>query len=66
MTVHGALKLLNLPTTAGKSVTLSTVRDAYRSKALSNHPDSGGSTETMRKINEAYQLLKGLYKKRKV
>ena len=63
MTVHGALKLLNLPTIAGKSVSLSTVRDAYKEKALANHPDSGGSTENMRKINEAYQLLKDLYKK---
>ncbi len=64
MTVHGALKLLELPTTAGKSVSLSSVREAYKTKALDNHPDSGGSTETMRKINEAYQLLKDLYKRK--
>ncbi|AAQ00008.1 MULTISPECIES: DnaJ domain-containing protein [Prochlorococcus] len=64
MTITGALKLLGLPTTAGKSVSLSTVRDAYKTKALQNHPDSGGSTEIMRKINEAYQLLKDLYKKK--
>ncbi len=62
MTILGALKLLDLPTTAGKSVSLSTVREAYKLKALENHPDSGGSTDTMRKINEAYQLLKDLYK----
>ena len=62
MTVLGALKLLDLPITAGKSISLASVRDAYKSKALSNHPDSGGSTESMRKINEAYQLLKDLYK----
>jgi len=62
MTVHGALKLLGLPTKAGASLTLSFIRDAYKEKALSNHPDAGGSNETMRKLNEAYQLLKDLYK----
>ena len=62
MTVHGALKLLGLPTKAGSSLTLSFIRDAYKEKALSSHPDAGGSNETMRKLNEAYQLLKDLYK----
>ncbi|WP_269605595.1 molecular chaperone DnaJ [Prochlorococcus marinus] len=62
MTVHGALKLLGLPTKAGSSLTLSFIRDAYKEQALSNHPDAGGSNETMRKLNEAYQLLKDLYK----
>ena len=64
MTVHGALKLLDLPTQAGKSLSLSDIREAYKNKALINHPDSGGSTEIMRKLNEAYQLLKDLYKKK--
>ena len=58
MTVHGALKLLDLPTTAGAPLTLSTIRDAYKNKALCAHPDAGGSTDSMRRINEAYQLLK--------
>ena len=62
MTVHGALKLLGLPTKSGSSLTLSFIRDAYKEKALSNHPDAGGSNERMRKLNEAYQLLKDLYK----
>ena len=62
MTVHGALKLLGLPTKAGSSLTLSFIRESYKEKALSNHPDAGGSNETMRKLNEAYQLLKDLYK----
>ena len=62
MTVHGALKLLGLPTKAGSSLTLSFIREAYKEKALSNHPDAGGSNETMRRLNEAYQLLKDLYK----
>ncbi len=64
MTVHGALKLLGLPTAAGSSVTLKSIRDSYKQKALENHPDSGGTTEMMRKLNEAYQLLKDLYKKK--
>ncbi len=62
MTIHGALKLLGLPTKAGSSLTLSFIRDAYKDKALSNHPDAGGSNESMRKLNEAYQLLKDLYR----
>ena len=62
MTVHGALKLLGLPTKPGSSLTLSFIRDAYKEKALSDHPDAGGSNESMRKLNEAYQLLKDLYK----
>jgi curved DNA-binding protein CbpA len=32
--------------------------------ALQHHPDSGGSVEAMRRINEAYQLLKELYRQR--
>ena len=64
MTVIGALKLLGLPTHAGSSLTLSTIRDGYKTKALENHPDAGGSTELMRKLNEAYQLLKDLYKEK--
>ena len=62
MTVHGALKILDLPTHAGASLTLNKIRDSYKNKALLAHPDAGGSSESMRKLNEAYQLLKGLYK----
>ena len=63
MTVHGALKLLNLSTSAGSSHTFRKIREAYKSIALETHPDAGGSTDQMRKLNEAYQLLKNLYKK---
>ena len=63
MTVHGALKLLNLSTSAGSAHTLRKIREAYKSKALETHPDAGGSTDQMRKLNEAYQLLKNLYYK---
>ena len=63
MTVHGALKLLELSTAAGSAHTLNKIREAYKTKALETHPDSGGSTNEMRKLNEAYQLLKNLYRK---
>ncbi|WP_288262512.1 molecular chaperone DnaJ [uncultured Prochlorococcus sp.] len=62
MTVHGALKLLNLSTAAGSAHTLRKIRDAYKICALDTHPDAGGSTDQMRKLNEAYQLLKNLYR----
>ena len=64
MTVHGALKLLGLSTQAGTSVTLRSIRDAYKQKALEEHPDAGGSTDAMRRLNEAYRLLRELYRNR--
>jgi len=64
MTIHGALKLLNLSIAAGSAHTLGKIREAYKSKALETHPDAGGSTDQMRKLNEAYQLLKNLYRKK--
>lgn len=65
MTVHGALKVLQLPTTPGQRLTLPQIREAYRQMALANHPDAGGSEEAMRRLNEAYQLLKELYRQPK-
>jgi hypothetical protein len=62
MTLHGALKLLDLPTTPGHRLTLPQIREAYRELALAHHPDSGGTEEGMRRLNEAYQLLKELYR----
>ncbi len=64
MTVQGALKLLELPTDAGQAISLAQIREAYRERALSHHPDAGGSVEAMRRLNEAYQLLKELYRNR--
>ena len=64
MTVHGALKLLGLSTQAGTSVTLSSIRDSYKQRALEEHPDAGGSTDAMRRLNEAYRLLRELYRNR--
>jgi len=62
MTLQGALRLLDLPTQLGQRVTLAEIREAYREMALRHHPDSGGSVEAMRRVNEAYQLLKELYR----
>jgi len=64
MTVHGALKLLGLSTKPGASMTLTSIRDAYKSRALEEHPDAGGSTDGMRRLNEAYKLLRELYRSR--
>lgn len=62
MTLQGALKLLRIPVLAGQRLSLSQIRDAYRQQAMAHHPDAGGSVEDMRRINEAYQLLKELYR----
>lgn len=64
MTVHGALKLLGLPTQAGASLTLKIIREAYKQQAMDTHPDAGGSTEAMRRLNEAYQMLRELYRQK--
>jgi hypothetical protein len=64
MTLHGALKLLQLPTDPGQRLTLNQIREAYRDLAQDHHPDAGGSVEAMRRLNEAYQLLKELYRQR--
>ena len=60
----GALKLLKMPTTAGASLTLKMIREAYKQQALETHPDAGGSTEEMRQLNEAYQMLRELYRQK--
>ena len=61
MSTQGSLKLLGLPTAPGHKLSLSDIREAYRQKALACHPDAGGSAEDMRRLNEAYQLLKQRY-----
>ena len=61
MSTQGSLKLLGLPTAPGYKLSLSDIREAYRQKALASHPDAGGSAEDMRRLNEAYQLLKQRY-----
>jgi hypothetical protein len=63
MTIHAALKLLQLPTVADRPYSLNEIREAYREQALSHHPDAGGSPEAMRRLNEAYQFLKERYRR---
>ena len=63
MSVHGALRLLQLPTIADRPYSLKEIRDAYREQAQSHHPDAGGSAEAMRRLNEAYQFLKERYRR---
>lgn len=63
LSVHGALRLLQLPTVADRPYTLKEIREAYREQAQSHHPDAGGSAEAMRRLNEAYQFLKERYRR---
>jgi len=58
LTIQGALRLLALPTNPDHVLTLQLIREAYRQQALAHHPDTGGDPEAMRRLNEAYQLLK--------
>ena len=62
MTVLGALKLLKMSTTPDVAISLAQIREAYREQAQCHHPDAGGSADAMRRLNEAYQLLKELYR----
>ena len=63
MTVHTALRLLQLPTIADRPYTLQEIRESYREQAQSHHPDAGGSADAMRRLNEAYQFLKERYRR---
>lgn len=63
MTVHAALRLLQLPTVVGRPYCLQAIREAYRQQAQNHHPDAGGSADAMRRINEAYQFLKDRYRR---
>ena len=63
MTVHAALRLLQLPAIADRPYSLKDIRDAYRVQAQCHHPDAGGSADAMRRLNEAYQFLKDRYRR---
>ncbi|WP_201353866.1 J domain-containing protein [Hydrogenimonas urashimensis] len=52
--IHEALDILGLPT----RVSLKEITDRYRYLASGKHPDVGGETEEMARINEAYKILK--------
>jgi hypothetical protein len=45
-------------------LTLENLRAAYRRAALVHHPDVGGDNETMRKINDAYELFSAVIRRR--
>ncbi|WP_415399949.1 J domain-containing protein [Synechococcus sp. W4D4] len=62
MTVHSALRMLQLATVADRPYSLREIREAYRTQAVSHHPDAGGSADEMRRLNEAYQFLKERYR----
>lgn len=40
------------------------VEKAYRNKAKIHHPDRGGDADTMRALNEAYNMLKRIHRGR--
>lgn len=45
-------------------LTLENLKSAYRRAALAHHPDVGGDNETMRKINDAYELFSAVIRRR--
>lgn len=51
-------KILGIATTNDLTV----VKKAYHKKAKLNHPDNGGSPDTMININEAYTIIKSFLK----
>ncbi len=40
------------------------IEKAYRKKAKIHHPDLGGDEDTMKALNEAYEILKKVYKRK--
>lgn len=40
------------------------IERAYRRKAKLHHPDLGGDEDTMKALNEAYEMLKRIYKRK--
>ena len=54
MSVADATKLLGLDSRFSSAE----LKSAYKTAALSNHPDKGGSEEMMKKVNDAHDTLK--------
>ncbi len=46
------------------SSTWDEIEKAYRRKAKIHHPDLGGDEDTMKALNEAYEMLKKIYKRK--
>lgn len=61
MASNDALKVFGLK---DDSIELDELRKKYLELSKKNHPDLGGSEEDMKKINDAYETLKTLLKKR--
>lgn len=55
ITMDQALKALNIDKMDARDA--SKLKSAYKAASLKNHPDRGGSTEAMKDVNLAYELL---------
>ena len=53
--IANALETLDLP----RFITKNDIKKQYRFLAAKYHPDKGGETEKMERINHAYKLLTG-------
>lgn len=57
LSVADALRILNIDSS---EFTADELKVAYKKAAIANHPDKGGDLESMKKINAAYDRLKGI------
>ena len=51
------LKILDVNINDGETVTWAVIRKAYKNRALIVHPDKGGSEDTFKELNTAFQKL---------
>jgi len=56
MSVPDALKVLDI--TGDQANDAAALKRAYRDASMRHHPDRGGSTEEMQRVNEAYEVLR--------
>jgi hypothetical protein len=57
LSVADALRILNIDSS---ELTADVLKAAYKKAAVANHPDKGGDLDSMKKINAAYDRLKGV------